>query len=99
MKKSDYFLNYPAIILITLFCSTKIAAQSQYDIYVFDKKSGITRQVSSIPNASEFNASWSNSGKKIVHDVVGGPSSPYDQSIFITDVQSGVSTPLIGAEG
>jgi dipeptidyl aminopeptidase/acylaminoacyl peptidase len=44
-------------------------------------------------------ASWSNNGKKIAHDLVGEPASPFDQSIFVTDVQTGTSTPLIGAEG
>jgi len=97
MKKKNYILNFFVLILIISF-STKIKAQS-FDIYVLDKKAGTTKRVTSIANAGEFNASWSNNGKKIAHDVVGDPASPFDQSIFVTDLQTGTSTPLIGAEG
>ena len=97
MKKTNYILIFFVLILIISF-STKIKAQS-FDIYVLDKKAGTTKRVTSIANAGEFNASWSNNGKKIAHDVVGDPASPFDQSIFVTDLQTGTSTPLIGAEG
>jgi Tol biopolymer transport system component len=82
-----------------LTAGSKLNAQSNYDIYVLDVKAGTTKQVSKIPNAGEYNATWSNNGKKIAHDVVGDIASPYSQSIYITDVQTGVSIPLVGAEG
>ncbi|MEO6455860.1 MAG: FlgD immunoglobulin-like domain containing protein [Ginsengibacter sp.] len=93
-------LNYFAVILVLILLNAnQSTAQSAFDIYVFDVKSGTTKQVSKIPNAGEYNVTWSNNGKKIAHDVVGDIASPYSQSIFITDVQTGVSTQLRGAEG
>jgi len=91
--------NTCALITFLSIMSNKISAQSNYDIYVFDVKTGTTKQVSKIPNASEFNASWSNDGKKIAHDVVGPITSPHSQLIYITDVATGVSVNLNGAEG
>ena len=69
-------------------------AQSSYDIYIFDVNTSTAKRVTSIPYTGEWNACWSNNGKKIAHDY----SLPNGQSIYITDVQSGVSTPLAGAE-
>jgi Tol biopolymer transport system component len=82
-----------------LFIANTGAAQSNYDIYVFDVKAQTTKRLTGAFNASEWNVSWSNNGKKIAYDVVGSPSAPYDQSVFITDLQAGTSTPLTGAEG
>src|SRR5258708_23625681 len=87
------------ITAFVLMYVMKSTAQTGYDIYVFDLKAGTTKQVSKIANAGEFNVTWANDGKKIAHDVVGGIAAPYSQSIFVTDVQTGVSTPLPGAEG
>jgi Tol biopolymer transport system component len=92
MKKKNYILNFLVFILMTVFFSTKIRAQ--YDLYVFDVKTGATKRITSLPNSGEWNATWSNNGKKIAHDIAG----PNVQSIYITDVETGVSTPLAGAE-
>lgn len=78
---------------ILLYANTS-EAQSSYDIYVFDVNTSTTKRVTSIPYVGEWNATWSNSGKKIAHDY----SAANIQAIYITDVQSGVSTPLAGAE-
>ena len=74
-------------------------AQTGYDIYMLDVKSGKTTQVSKIAGNDEYNPCFSNNGKKIVHDVVGPLASPFSQTIYVTDVGTGVSTPLTGAEG
>ena len=91
-------LHYSIISHIVSFClllfSNEAIAQSSYDIYVFDVNTSTTKRVTNIPYTGEWNASWSNSGKKIAHDY-GGANG---QSIYITDVLSGISTPLIGAE-
>src|SRR6266542_4443430 len=92
MKKKNYFLNFLVIILITIFFSTEIRAQ--YDLYTLDVKTGITKRVTTIANTGEWNASWSNNGKKIAHDVAGINV----QAIYVTDVETGISTPLAGAE-
>jgi len=72
-----------------------------YDIYVYDLKTGITKQVSSISMAGEYNCSWSPNSKRIVsesvtHDTV---TDIWHQKIYITDVNSGVSTLLAGGDG
>ncbi len=70
----------------------------QYDIYGVEVRTGRVFQISSIPNAGEFNPSWSPDGKRVAHDVVGGPA-PFGHSIFITELTTGVRTLLAGAEG
>lgn len=87
------------MIIFLLVAVIKISAQSGFDIYVLDVKTGISKQVTKIPDAGEYNVTWSNNGKMIAHDVVGAIASPYIQSIFVTNVETGVSTPLKGAEG
>ena len=94
MKRQLHIFISCCIILAFILNANKSHAQSNYDIYVFDVKAGTTRQITSSANASEWNASWSNNGKKIAHDY----ATPTGQSIYITDVLSGVSTPLAGAE-
>ncbi|MEX6690852.1 FlgD immunoglobulin-like domain containing protein [Danxiaibacter flavus] len=97
MKQSLPGICMTAIFL--LIAVNRIKAQSNYDIYVFNVKTGTTKQLTKIPGAGEYNVTWSNNGKKIAHDVVGPIASPYVQSIFVTDVETGVSVPLAGAEG
>jgi len=93
-QQLHYFMSGCIITSCMLLYANKSEAQSSYDIYVFDVNANTTKRVTSIPYLGEWNASWSNNGKKIAHDY----SSPNGQSIYITDVQSGVSTPLVGAE-
>jgi Tol biopolymer transport system component len=69
-----------------------------YDIYEVNVKSGNVERVTQIDDADEYNPSFSNNGKKLVHDVKGG-SAPLGHSIYITDIKSGISTPLDGADG
>jgi len=71
------------------------AIADNYDIYAFDAKTGGTFQVTRMQDAAEYNPSWSNSGKQIAHDRL----TPTSHDIYITDVKTGVSTPLVGAEG
>ena len=98
--KQLYDILTRCVLLIAplLFLTNEISAQS-FDIYVFDVKAGTSKRVTHIVNAGEYNVTWSPNGKKIAHDVVGAPAAPYGQSIFITDIKSGISKPLIGAEG
>ena len=67
----------------------------RYDIYALDDQSLNAQRITTLDGAGEYNPSWSPDGSKIAHDVVYWDGS---QSIFITDVNSGTSTPLIGAE-
>jgi hypothetical protein len=69
-----------------------------YDIYVVDTHSGNSEQVTFIDDADEYNPSFAPGGIFIVHDVKGG-SAPLGHSIYITNISTGVSTLLAGAEG
>ncbi|MCK5700245.1 MAG: DUF4082 domain-containing protein, partial [Cyclobacteriaceae bacterium] len=81
------------------YLTSNFAVQTgSYDIYKVNTKSGNVERVSFIDDADEFNPSFSNDGKKVAHDVVGG-SAPLGHSIYITDVNTGMSTLLDGADG
>jgi len=92
-------LKWFTLLSLLLICSGKLYAQfvDYYDIYVYDLKTGTTRQVSSIPMAGEYNCSWSQNSKKIVSEAV--DAATFTQTIYVTDVASGVSTLLTGADG
>lgn len=66
-----------------------------YNIYIFDPETGNVRQLTNLELAGEYDPTWSPNGKMIAHDVVHPDGS---HGIYITDVKTGVSTPLIGAE-
>jgi Tol biopolymer transport system component len=93
--------NFNRSVVLTLcisFYASMLSAQ-QYDIYLFDTKKGTEQRVANGINANMFNVAWSNNGKKLAYDVVGSVAQPFDQSIFVTDMHTGVTGPLIGAEG
>ena len=69
---------------------------NSYDIYAIDVKTGVVFQVTRLEGTDEYNPSWSNNGRQIAHDVVVALVS---HDIFITDVRTGVSIALLGAEG
>lgn len=87
-------ITFSALLFILSITAARLNAQS-FDIYVFDTKTGTSKAVTKIGNEGEWNASWSNNGKKIAHDVAG----PGPQTIYVTDVTTGESLPLSGAEG
>lgn len=92
-------LKWFSCLSFILFCGNNLHAQFNYDIYVYDLKDGTTRQVTSIPNHGEYNSSWSPNSKMIAHDVGGlDESGNWVQNIYVTNVASGVSNPLLGAE-
>jgi len=74
----------------TLTCRT-------YDIYTFDPTLGITKEVANLRDTHEFNPRWSPDAKMIVHDTWSTDWSSH--GVYITNVQTGASTPLAGAEG
>ncbi len=90
--RSVYVLAYIAGIA----CAFGQQPTNSYDIYAIDVKAGVVFQVTRLEGADEYNPSWSNNGKQIAHDVVVALIS---HDIFITDVRTGVSTALLGAEG
>ena len=64
-------------------------------IYVFDPKTGLSTQVTHLPESGEYDPTWSPNGKLIAHIVVG---IGYER-LYITDVATSISSPLLGAEG
>ncbi|MDP4281300.1 MAG: T9SS type A sorting domain-containing protein [Bacteroidota bacterium] len=89
------------LFLIFLFAGKSILFAQfpyyYYDIYMYDLKKGTTIQVSSIPDSGEFNPSWSPNSKKIAHEAVMSDTyGNWYQNLYITDVQTGVSTLLMG---
>jgi Tol biopolymer transport system component len=66
-----------------------------WDIYVYDVKSGTATQASSISGADEWNPSFSNDGKTVVHEAI----SPFSQDLYVTQIATGVSAPLAGGSG
>jgi len=74
---------------------------ADYDIYTVEPVSGQTKRVTSLEGTGEFNPDWSPGGSLLVHDVVtfADDGTVVAQNLFVTDVASGTSTPLIGGEG
>jgi len=68
-----------------------------YDIYVYDVLTGNATQVTTLAGSEEFNPAFSPDGRSIVLDVV--HFDPFFQDLFITNVATGVSRPLVGGEG
>jgi Tol biopolymer transport system component/regulation of enolase protein 1 (concanavalin A-like superfamily) len=90
-----YAQDIPSGEWVQLSNSPKTLTCRTYDIYSYDPQTGETRQITNLRDTDEYNPSWSPSGKKVAHDVVNADGS---QGIYITDVKTGVSTPLAGAE-
>ena len=73
----------------------------RFNLTTFDFDRHERRLISDLPNFGQFNPRWSPDGTKIANIVVGWKKYPTEfmcQS-HITDVQSGVTTPLKGADG
>lgn len=67
-----------------------------YGIYVFNADTGaVTLVTKNLPDTDEFNPAWSPSGRQIAHDVV---VQGISHGIYITDVKTGISVPLKGAQ-
>jgi Tol biopolymer transport system component len=67
----------------------------RYDIYAFDVLSKNIQRITMLDGTGEYNPSFSPNGKKVAHDVVYWDSS---HGIYITDIKTSVSVPLVGAE-
>jgi Tol biopolymer transport system component len=80
-----------------LSATPKILTCRTYDIYAYDMRTGETVQITTLEDSHEYNPRWSPDGKRIVHD-----RWPLDWSmsfgVHITDVATGASELLVGAE-
>ncbi|MDH3458797.1 MAG: hypothetical protein OER90_18295, partial [Gemmatimonadota bacterium] len=68
-----------------------------WDIYVYDVQSQTVTQASSIAGADEWNPSFSNTGRAIVHEVIGFGYSSFN--LYVTQIATGASTLLAGGDG
>ena len=84
------------VVCITSIALSQFPEQS-YDIYGMDVNTGRIFQISHDPATGEYNPSWSQNGKFIVHDVT--PPSPAEQYLGITDVETGETAMLAGGAG
>ena len=76
--------------------ATAANGQSDIHLYIYDTHTGVVTQVSPAMDFEPYNASFSNDGKKLVHDLViqGGPP----QTLGVTNLATGEMTSL-GLEG
>jgi Tol biopolymer transport system component len=91
-----YAQDIPSGDWVRLSASPKELACRTYDIYIYDTLTGVITQTTDLRNSYEWNPRWSPDGAKIVHD-------RYDLNwinlgVHITNVATGVSDPLTGAE-
>jgi len=65
-------------------------AQSTVHLYIYDTHTGTVTQATGPMALDPYNASFSNNGKKLVHDLTGGPL----QLLGLTDLTKGTTTSL-----
>ncbi|MFQ5639744.1 MAG: FG-GAP-like repeat-containing protein [bacterium] len=81
-----------------LLCSTSLGIsqpEASVDIYIINFDTKELRRVSTLPNTDEGSPSWSPDGTKIVHEIR-KEGVIVDARIFITNVETGRSAPLLG---
>lgn len=91
-----YAQDIPSGEWVRLYNTPKTLTCRTYDIYAFDPLTGITTLLTpNLTDTNEFNPSWSPNGKQIAHDVLFDDGS---FGVYITNVKTGKSIPLAGAE-
>lgn len=80
---------------VRLSTSPKQLTCRTFDIYSFDPVTQEIVQISNIRDADEYNPAWSPNGQQVVHHTVLFDGS---YGLYITDVKTGESYPLPGAE-
>ena len=93
MRKQTVSLLGTALLAIA---ATAANAQSNIHLYIYDTHTGAVTQASPAMDFEPYNASFSNNGKKLVHDLVVQGGAP--QTLGVTDLKTGTMTPL-GLEG
>ena len=97
--KQHCFLSRRLTATLSFLFFTQVLFAQQYHIYMYDVKKGSSEKITNGLQGDMYNAAWSNHGKRLAYDLVGAPALPFNQSIFITDLQTGMHQPLAGAEG
>jgi hypothetical protein len=73
----------------------KTLSCTNYDLYTLNLKTGLVERITTQEDTGEYNPSWSPNSKFIVHDFV----NSFTQDLYITNLDTGESTPLPGGEG
>jgi len=80
-------------LALLAIAATAANAQSTVHLYIYDTHTGVVTQATGPMDRDPYNASFSNNGKKLVHDltdtVTGAP-----QLLGVTDLKTGVTTSL-----
>ncbi|UCE05139.1 MAG: PD40 domain-containing protein, partial [bacterium] len=100
VRISDAVDDDPSDISNGSFIIQNAQELSGYDIYVISPTGGALTRVTDLPDKDTYNPCWSPDGTKIGHDACsynGGFLVSHD--IYITDIATGISSPLVGAEG
>ena len=67
-------------------------AQSTVHLYIYDTHTGAVTQATGPMDWDPYNASFSNNGKKLVHDLAGG----WPQLLGVTDLTAGTKAVVVG---
>lgn len=90
-----YAQDVPSGDWVQLSNSPKTLTCRTYDIYAYDPLTSTTKLITTnLLGTDEYDPTWSPNGKKVAHDVV----TPDSHGIYVTDVKTGVSAPLVGAQ-
>ena len=73
--------------------ATAANAQSNIHLYIYDTHTGLVTQATQPMAWDPYNASFSNNGKKLVHDLT-NPDHVSPQVLGMTDLETGVTTSL-----
>jgi Tol biopolymer transport system component len=90
-----HFLKWFPFLLLLLLGSSRLSAQVDHNIYVYDVLRGTYQQVSSIPDQSQYNPCWSPNGKYVAYESV---DQNWYQALYVTDLRTGKTTLLTGGE-
>jgi Tol biopolymer transport system component len=94
MKINDVrFIKWISFLLLLLLGSSRLSAQFDHNIYVYDVLKGTYQQVSSIADQSQYNPCWSPDGKKVAYESL---AQDWSQALYVTDLKTGVTTLLKG---
>jgi Tol biopolymer transport system component len=90
MRKPIISLVGTALLAIL---ATAANAQSNIHLYIYDTHTGVVTQATPPMAREPYNASFSNNGKKLVHDLT-DPAHASPQALGVTDVAKGTTTAL-----
>lgn len=99
-------MKFAKLVLLAGLSLSPLAARAQfpgndYDLYLLNPHSGSFAQLTTLSGTGEFNPDWSPDSRYVVHDVTSfdAGGTPVSQHLSVTEVATGVSTPLPDTDG